>query len=126
MLIQNIASSVTTSSNHCCKGEVHWLILDFMLVVPYTFNIPFYDPDSIAWNVTIIVGNTRECFNVTIIDDTVEEVTEIFTFHITGVIPDNIDVFRGTTEISILDNDGTCIYNTAVCTPSVIYTCKGQ
>lgn len=63
-----------------------------------------YDPASIPDSITFAPGSTTICFNVTIVDDAVNELQESFeiSFQRTGsASPD------ATAQITVIDNDGT-------------------
>ena len=65
-----------------------------------------YIASSIPSSVTISAGDSRTCFNGTIVDDQAQEDTESFTLNIVGTGPDGVVVDQGTTEIVIVDDDG--------------------
>ena len=62
-------------------------------------------------------GSFRECLNIPIADDNVDERTENFLVTAQSSDPTIIDLFpgEGNTEVCIRDNDGNCKMTATVC-----------
>ena len=68
-----------------------------------------YDPNSIPDTITIMAADDQACFTGTINDDELSlEGDEQFRLTLSNALPSEVFIGRGTTTITIHDNDGQC------------------
>ena len=91
-----------------CRG---YAVLYVCLSVCLSVLVSDYEANSVPQSLTIAAGSTEKCFNVTIVNDAIHELSELFTVsvQIQGSL-----VAPATVQVTIEDDDGESILLTIV------------